>query len=130
MKKKILGALFVACALNSSLMMASAGSLVGYSGYVIKSQDIVTDPLKKNTTGIGVNWVEYVEENRQLTCWIQEKAKRITNKKSYNDSGYQKMIYNDPIAAQGAEVSLAVSTSIITMQKTFSFGAWNPDDVK
>lgn len=129
MKKKILCALFLACALNSGVMMVSAASLTGYSGYVKKTQDLVTAMVKKETTSVGTNWVEYVEDNRQLVCWIQEKGTRITDKKKYTDAGYQRLTYEDPVSAEGAHVSLVVSTDIMTVQQTFSFGSWSPDDV-
>lgn len=129
MKKKILCALFLACALNSGVMMASAGSLTGYSGYVKKTQDIVTEMRKKETTSVGTNWVEYVEGERYLTCWIQKSGKRITETKTYNNTGYQRLGYDDPVSAEGAYVSLAVSTNIVTVQQTYSFGSWSPDDV-
>ncbi len=130
MKRKILYALFAACALNSSLMLVSAASLTEYSGYVQKTQDIVTSPLTKSNTSVGTNWVEHVEEHRKLTCWIQKSGSRITDTKSYTDSGYQYLTYSDPINAKGKDVSLAVSTALTTLQKTYSFGSWSPDETK
>lgn len=131
MKRKVLLlALCLSTVLTTSGIAANAADLVHYSGYVKKTQDIVTGTLKKETTAVGTNWVEHVEGNRKLTCWIQKSGSRVTNTKSYTDSGYQKMTYNDPVNANGQYLSLAVSTALTTVQTTYSFGSWSPDDVQ
>lgn len=111
-------------------MPINAAGLINYSGYAKKTQDVVSGMQQKETTGVGTNWVEYVGDNNKLVCWIQQSGSRITDTKSYTDSGYQKLVYNDPIGAKGKYLSLAVSTSLTTIQTTYTFGAWSPDDVQ
>lgn len=128
-KKLLLLGLCLATVVTSSAMTANAAGLTAYSGYVKKTQAISTDILQKQTTSVGTNWVEYVENNNKLTCWIQHTGDRITNTKSYTDYGYQKLTYNDPVTAEKQYVYLVVSTALTTMGTTYSFGSWSPDDV-
>lgn len=48
-------------------LVSNAATWNYYSGYVQKTQDLVTSQQKKETTGSATNWAEYVEDNRKLT---------------------------------------------------------------
>lgn len=130
MRKRIL--ILALCFVNvfGTMTGLNAASLVSYEGYVKKTSDLVTSTQTKETTGKGTNWVEYVEENRKLVCWINNGSTRVTDKKSYTDSGYQYLTYSDASANKGKKVKLVVSTSLTTLPTTRSFGSWSPDETK
>ncbi|MDE7318659.1 MAG: hypothetical protein K2N46_02875 [Lachnospiraceae bacterium] len=128
MKKKILCLLAVVTVLNSSIFSVHAAGLQAYGGfYVKKTADCVTSGQTKETTQKATNWVEYVENNNKLSCWIQKSGSKISSSKSYTDSGYQYITYNDAASAKGSQVKLVVSTALTTLATTYTFGSWSPD---
>lgn len=111
-------------------LVSNAATWNYYSGYVQKTQDLVTSQQQKETTGSATNWVEYVEDNRKLTCWVRENTSgtpRLTNKVSYTDSGYVDMDYISGSQAIGKQTQLVVSTATTNFSETRSFGMWSPD---
>ena len=109
------------------IAVAQAANSAGYGYAYVGIIDDYKTPLltKQNSYEVGSNIVLDVQENRWLTCWIENiYGTNMTYKVNYNGPDKIYMNFKDP--ATGNQ-KLSISTYITNFTSTGTMGKWSPD---